>query len=292
MIRYGDLYSAHQQARFTRPDAHRWMRPDASRWLKPSHPDEQKYSPSQPRDWRGRWTDIEALARPFGSLEIQPVQEVEIQEQPDTGGALAFSEEDQAATMFDIDPDAVGGPGDELAQNRNNRSGNSVTINGQKFELTPAQGARLSAARANAESAIERVQEVEPNWKPPSSAYQSPEGLIRAYQGEAVAAQARANELAGRGLLSGPFGGESISARGPERDFTSVERREINRIGSETGCHTCGTRDPGTISGNFVIDHQIPSALNSNDRAQRLFPHCLTCSLTQGGWVNSFRGRR
>ena len=57
MIRYGDLYSAHQHERFMRPDAHRWMRPDAARWLKSPHPDEQKYSPSQPRDWRGRWTD-------------------------------------------------------------------------------------------------------------------------------------------------------------------------------------------------------------------------------------------
>lgn len=58
MIRYGDLYSAHQHARFTRPDAHRWIRPDATRWQKLPHPDEQKYSPSQPRDWRGRWTDV------------------------------------------------------------------------------------------------------------------------------------------------------------------------------------------------------------------------------------------
>lgn len=57
MIRYGDFYNAHQQARFMRPDAHRWMRPDAARWSKPPHPDEEKYSPSQPRDWRGRWTD-------------------------------------------------------------------------------------------------------------------------------------------------------------------------------------------------------------------------------------------
>jgi hypothetical protein len=33
MIRYGDLYSAHQHERFMRPDAHRWSRPDAARWL-------------------------------------------------------------------------------------------------------------------------------------------------------------------------------------------------------------------------------------------------------------------
>lgn len=292
MIRYGGLYNAHQRARFMRPDAARYVRPDVSRWLTPPHPDEQKYSPSQPRDWRGRWANsIGALAKPFGSLSIQSAQE-QAEQETNSGGILAFSEESQAATMFDIDPDIVGNAGDELAQNRNSRSGNSVTINGQQFELTPAQGARLSAAQAGAEAAIARVVEIEPNWRPPSSAYQSPEGLIRAYQGDAAAAQARATELAGRGLLSGPFSGDSIPARGPGRDFTSAERREINRIGSDTGCHTCGTRDPGTISGNFVVDHQIPSALNLNGRAQRLFPHCLTCSLTQGGWVNSIRGRR
>jgi len=48
MIRHGDLYNAHQQARFMHPDAASYTRPDASRWLTPPHPDEQKYSPHQP----------------------------------------------------------------------------------------------------------------------------------------------------------------------------------------------------------------------------------------------------
>jgi hypothetical protein len=57
MIRSSDVFEAHQRARFMRPDAARWMRPDAARWLKPQHPGELKYSPDQPRDERGRWTD-------------------------------------------------------------------------------------------------------------------------------------------------------------------------------------------------------------------------------------------
>jgi hypothetical protein len=57
MIRNNDAFDAHQRARFMRPDAGRWLRADAARWLKPPHPDKQKYSPSQPRDERGRWTD-------------------------------------------------------------------------------------------------------------------------------------------------------------------------------------------------------------------------------------------
>lgn len=80
MIRYGDLYNAHQQVRFMRPDAHRWMRPDASRWLKPSHPDEQKYIPSQPRDWRGRWTDVGGAAS--GSPSTSPMGQINFGDLP------------------------------------------------------------------------------------------------------------------------------------------------------------------------------------------------------------------
>lgn len=65
----------------------------------------------------------------------------------------------------------------------------------------------------------------------------------------------------GKTLKPGPFADESVPARGPGRP-NAAEQREINRIGQETGCHTCGTTDPGTKSGNFVFDHQPPSAFN------------------------------
>jgi len=80
----------------------------------------------------------------------------------------------------------------------------------------------------------------------------------------------------------GEYAGESIAARSAARDFTAAERAEINRIGSETGCHTCGTTNPGTKSGNFVPDHQPPSALNPSAGHQRLYPHCINCSREQG----------
>lgn len=80
MIRYGDLYSAHQHERFMRPDAHRWMRPDAARWSKPPHPDEEKYSPSQPRDWRGRWTDVGGAAS--GSPSTSPMGQINFGDLP------------------------------------------------------------------------------------------------------------------------------------------------------------------------------------------------------------------
>lgn len=86
-------------------------------------------------------------------------------------------------------------------------------------------------------------------------------------------------------LTPGPFAAESIPARGPGR-INSVEQSQINQIGNKFGCHTCGTANPGTKSGNWVGDHQPPSRLVPAGAPQRLFPHCLRCSASQGGTVN------
>ena len=59
-------------------------------------------------------------------------------------------------------------------------------------------------------------------------------------------------------------------ARG--RDFTVQERALIDRIGYSTGCHTCGTKDPGTMWRHFVPDHQPPTARNPLGKPQHLFP--------------------
>jgi RHS repeat-associated protein len=85
-------------------------------------------------------------------------------------------------------------------------------------------------------------------------------------------------------LQPGPHAGEGVPARGPDRNFTPEERDKVNKPGV---CHTCGTTDPGTKSGNFIPDHQPPNALNPTGGAQRLYPHCIGCSRTQGGEVNA-----
>jgi RHS repeat-associated protein len=90
-------------------------------------------------------------------------------------------------------------------------------------------------------------------------------------------------------LQPGPHAGDSIPARGPERDFTPEERDAINDIGRTKGCHTCGSTDPGTKSGNFVPDHQPPNALNPAGSPQGLYPHCIACSRTQGGQIRGGR---
>jgi RHS repeat-associated protein len=87
-------------------------------------------------------------------------------------------------------------------------------------------------------------------------------------------------------LVPGEFAKESIPARGPEKTFTPEERKEVNELGEKNGCHSCGSKEPKTKSGNFIPDHQTPSALNEAGVPQRLYPHCLDCSRLQGGQVN------
>jgi hypothetical protein len=271
MTDHRGAFEAAQRVRWMRPDAARWIRPDAARFLKPgTDPRDvypalaRKYSPDQPRvpagnPDGGQWTD--------------------------GGGGI-----NDQRVLSDVDPEDIR-PYQQYAQNRR-RTGGPVLINGQQFELTPAQGARLAVAQAEARDAIARVRQMDRDWKPPPSAYQTPEGLIRSYQADAAQARTRAGELAAKGIGPGPFAGESIPARGTGYNFSSEERRELNRIGSETGCNTCGVRSPGTSSGNWVIDHQLPSALNPPGVRQRLYPQCLSCMRIQGGTVNAISGRK
>ena len=166
-----------------------------------------------------------------------------------------------------------------------------VTINGKPLPLTQAQSMRLAVAEGRAREAAQKVREIDPNWRPTPSLRENVEGHIRAVEAEAREAEARIAELRRAGIGPGRFSGESIPARGTGRNFTTEERREINRIGREMGCHTCGTKEPGTPTENFILDHQLPNAWNPLGKPQRLYPHCLTCSLRQGGWIRS-RGSR
>jgi hypothetical protein len=197
-------------------------------------------------------------------------------------GGTGSQSVDDTRVISDL-PDDRPAAGDQYAQNRGGSRWTSSS--GRPLDVTPAQAARLAVARARADEAIARVREVDRNWRPQPSLYETAEGAIRAHESEALQAQARATELARRGAMPGPYAGESIPARGPERNFTAAERREINRIGQKMGCHSCGTFDPGTARGNFVSDHQPPTRLNRTSRPQRLFPHCVTCSAKQGRFI-------
>ena len=80
-------------------------------------------------------------------------------------------------------------------------------------------------------------------------------------------------------LAPGPYAGRSIEGDATRR-FNVQKRRDINEIMAETGCHTCGTKDPGTKSGNAIPDHQ--PALSLSTGPYRLYPQCQSCSSRQG----------
>lgn len=91
------------------------------------------------------------------------------------------------------------------------------------------------------------------------------------------------------GVGVGPYAGGSIPA-GPTPRPTAEQQKGINDLGGTFGCHTCGTTDPGTKSGNWVGDHQPPSSINPPGGAQDYYPQCLGCSQTQGGRLRGMQG--
>src|SRR3954447_21956490 len=104
----------------------------------------QKYSPDQPRDSVGRWTD--------GS----------------SGG------QNDPRIVSDATPDNEAIPGAQYAQSRG-RGTVTVRVGGRTFEVEPGQAARLVEAQTRADDAISRVRELDPNWRPTPSFKESVE---------------------------------------------------------------------------------------------------------------------
>ncbi len=287
--------AAHQRARFMQPNPARWMRPDADRWVRPDvarflspgvRPQDvfpalsRKYNPNQPRVPKGnpdggQWT--------LGGLGSR--WRIDLTGTGVAGATPAVSSgRDDRRVISDADPETIK-PGQQYAQVRGRGGGGTrtVTINGREFELTPAQGTLLDALKARAASAASRVRSVNPNWKPPASAYESPAGLISAYRADAEAAEAWMSRFLDVG--PGPYANRCIVAP-IDRRLRVGEQRELNEFLVTDGCHTCGTRVAGTRSGNAVGDHQRPTALNYLGLAQRIYPQCAGCSARQGGYIS------
>ena len=84
----------------------------------------------------------------------------------------------------------------------------------------------------------------------------------------------------GATLKPGPFAKESIP--GHMGKPTAAEQKQVNALMDKNGCHTCGTKDPGTKSGNSIVDHQPAQALGET---KEFLPHCIGCMRRQGGEV-------
>jgi hypothetical protein len=103
------------------------------------------------------------------------------------------------------------------------------------------------------------------------------------------AAEAEIAEEFATALRPGRYARESVPASGPTA--SEAEQLQINEIGRLRGCHTCGTRNPGTANEDWIGDHQLPTKLNPPLKPQRLYPHCAKCSFRQGGEVTQFLRR-
>jgi hypothetical protein len=141
---------------------------------------------------------------------------------------------------------------------------------------------------------LRRLAELEPNnrhltrWEAPD--YRPSQSDINRIDLEIVKALQRAPgaiDTQASGIGIGSFAAESIPARSVGRNWTEAERAEINRIGYRYGCHSCGSREPGLDRENFFMDHQPATRLNQPGQNQIILPHCMSCSVRQGGLISS-----
>jgi hypothetical protein len=104
--------------------------------------------------------------------------------------------ENHPRVMSDATPDDLWRAGGQYASSQR-RGTVPVRIGERWVEIESGQVNRLVEAQARAHNAIARVRALDPSWRPRPSAYESVEGLIRAYESEAEQAQARLREFAG-----------------------------------------------------------------------------------------------
>ncbi|MDJ0684547.1 MAG: hypothetical protein QNJ84_07595 [Alphaproteobacteria bacterium] len=88
----------------------------------------------------------------------------------------------------------------------------------------------------------------------------------------------------------GPYAKEYVvGAPGQIGPATAAQRRAVNEIGKRHGCHRCGSKDPGTKSKQYAVDHQPSIRVLIDDLPKdtpvRFYPHCIGCSNKQGNIV-------
>ena len=171
---------------------------------------------------------------------------------------------------------------------RRRSGGGQVRIGGRWHPITPAQEVRLQISTAARKDAVRRVQQIDRDWRPPAQVYATVEGQIRANEAVRLQAELRLYELSGRPIQLGPFAREWITLAPGQTKLTGQQRRVLDAIGQQYGCHGCGSIENLTPNGHFVGDHQMPRALG---RSTIIIPHCVHCSNIQGGYVGALRGR-
>lgn len=176
----------------------------------------------------------------------------------------------------------------QLVSGRRTRNGGHVSINGRWVQVTPAQQVRAQLSHNAMRKAVREMQQIDPNWRPRPQAYETVEGLIAANRATQAEARLRLTELNATRSGRGEFGRSGIEAPATNRRLTKREQETINRLGRRWGCHWCGRKEPRTLSGNFIGDHQPARSMG---RPSKIFPHCMDCSNSQGGIISTRRLR-
>jgi HK97 family phage portal protein len=238
-----------------------------------------KFDPNQPRDERGRWT-AEARATASSLAAADPQGEGEKPWVVDRNGANL---DDQSAAVREASVSAA------------------AAFAPAALALRPAAIAGLAAALEAGGLAAEAVTALA-IANPVTAAALLGVGAYYAYRewrahtDQSTLHQTKSDEKPSDpakvppSVGPGPFAGDSVPAGDTPRP-TAEEQAQIDAIGDRSGCHSCGTMDPGTKSGRWVGDHQPPTSLNEDRRPQRYYPHCLKCSRTQGGHVTQINRR-
>lgn len=171
---------------------------------------------------------------------------------------------------------------------RRRGGGGQIRIGGRWHPITPAQEVLLAQSYGAMRRAVRDVRKVDPEWKPPAQVYSTVEGLISANRAIENEARRHIFERLGTGTGVGPNAWEWMPAPSTSRRLSRAEQREVDRIGRERGCHRCGRTEPGTPSGSFIGDHQMPKSIGT---PTRIYPHCLSCSASQGGLLRQYLKR-
>lgn len=225
------------------------------------------FRPDQPRvplgnPGGGRWTDTGGLRSGAATARRSP---------PTRAEPAVYRPQPGSRSRFSIV---------QVARRRGAAA--SLRINGRQHNLSPAEQALVAVSRGKLEEALKAVRRLDPAWKPTPQAYESVSGYIRANEYNTQQAHARLFQILHPKIGVGPFVRRWIEAPNSGRPLRKDERELINRFGREDGCHRCGTREPGTRTGNFVGDHQRPKSMGD---PTAIYPHCIGCSRSQGGYV-------
>lgn len=198
------------------------------------------------------------------------------------GGGFSAQSGDGASKpqWLDVDPSRM-----RLAQAANRGSGSRSRGVGASEPLTPSQATRLDVSQARADAAVARARSVDPSWSPRPGVSQTAEGQIAHNNAVEREANAHYAKLRTEGVSFGPFAAERTDGPGPFTRPSARQRAELQRIGEQFGCHTCGARNPGTRSGAWIFDHQVPSALGGLNAGRWGVPHCALCSRRSGGYI-------